>query len=837
MSRKHLVRALTVLVLAALVLPLALVGVRAAGEPGELAGSRPVVFPQDGPPPSDPWDLQITEQPPLTYPNLEYHLDELASQVESGESSSRRAASETALPLGESVLVSFWMSHNVDGVVEFLEANGGDVLSSGEDYIEAYVPVTLLGSASEQPGVLRVSEVVPAQLDQQAPPTTSQGIEVHGAANWHGLGYTGQDVKVGIIDSGFPGFRALQGSKLPETAQARCYVDDRVHTPFLSDCEGFPGHGAAVAEALVDVAPGVELYVSTPFTRVELKDAVGWMVSEGASVIVNASSWGFDGPGDGTSPFSSSPLNTVDDVVSQGGVWVNSAGNYARQTWFTERPRFGRTGLVLWDGQDDGNGMFLSAGQRILVQLRWKGKWGGASRDFDLFLGDVLAGVIVAEKRNPQTGGAGHISYEFLRFQAPYSGFYDVVAKHNQGSRAGWLQLMVWTENLQHHTKAGSVTNPSESANSGLLAVGATPWYYPHTIEPFSSRGPTPDGRDKPDVTGADCGANASYLEMTETRPGCWFAGTSQAAPHVAGLAALVRQRFPDYTPDQVAGYLKEQALPRGEVPNSTWGYGFAHLPMIVAGPGTGPTPTDPCGVAVAGDGTLSGEWAEGCQSEVSGRGYARYFSFTLAEASEVTITLESETDTFLYLREGSDRSGAALHENDDLESGNTNSRIQESLASGSYTVEATTYDEGQEDSFTLTFAGLGAAAVSPGPPAAGACVVSLGPVTGEVRQSGQWTGDCDSTNREGRHARFYTFSLSQQREVQIDLTSETDTFLYLLEGAGMDGAIEAENDDVESGNTNSRIEETLAAGAYTIEATTYDADETGSFTLVLTPR
>ena len=72
---------------------------------------------------------------------------------------------------------------------------------------------------------------------------------------------------------------------------------------------------------------------------------------------------------------------------------------------------------------------------------------------------------------------------------------------------------------------------------------------------------------------------------------------------------------------------------------------------------------------------------------------------------------------------------------------------------------------------------------------------------------------------------------------MQIDLTSETDTFLYLLEGAGMDGAIEAENDDVESGNTNSRIEETLAAGAYTIEATTYEEGQEDSFTLVLTPR
>ena len=33
----------------------------------------------------------------------------------------------------------------------------------GEDYIEAYVPVTLLGELSHQPGVLRVREIIPPQ--------------------------------------------------------------------------------------------------------------------------------------------------------------------------------------------------------------------------------------------------------------------------------------------------------------------------------------------------------------------------------------------------------------------------------------------------------------------------------------------------------------------------------------------------------------------------------------------------------------------------------------------------------------------------------------------------
>ena len=835
MSRKHLVRVLTVLVLAALVLPLALVGVRAAGEP---AGRGVSLLPVPQETPTSP-DLpgEVPEQSVPTYPNLEYHLDQLASQVERGEVSPRQAALETPLHEGEAVLVTFWLSGNADGVAEFLEGNGADVRNMGEDYIEAYVPVALLGPASEQPGVLRVSEIVPPQ--PEFGPTISQGVPAHGVENWHGSGFTGETVKVGIIDIGFEEFQELMGTELPDSVEVRCYPTAGMPSDVLADCDRTSLHGTGVAEALLDVAPDISLYISDPFTRADVRDAAEWMVSEGVSVINQSVSSLFDGPGDGTSPFSDSPLKTVDEVVEQGGVWVNSAGNRARQTWFRERPDTNTRRLVLFDGADFANRFSLGPGQGVTIQLRWQDSWSGANRDYDLFLWDRLAREYVARSENQQSGAAGHIPYEYLRYESEEGSYYDIVVAHNRGSRPSWMQLMAFSVELEHHTKLGSVTSPSESANPGLISVGATPWYYPHTIEFYSSRGPTPDGRDKPDITGADCGATVTYAELVESRPGCWFPGTSQAAPHVAGLAALVRQRFPDYTPEETAKYLMDHASPRGDVPNSTWGHGFAQLPPIVTAPvpGPGPTPTDPCGVAVTGDGTLSGEWAEGCQSEVSGRGYARYFSFTLAEASEVTITLESETDTFLYLREGSDRSGAALHDNDDLESGNTNSRIQESLTAGPYTVEATTYDEAQEDSFTLTFDGLGAAAASPGPPAVSACVVNLGPLTGEVRQSGQWTGDCDSTNREGRHARFYTFSLSQQREVQIDLTSENDTFLYLLEGAGMEGAIEAENDDVESGNTNSRIEETLAAGAYTIEATTYNADETGSFTLVLAPR
>ena len=79
----------------------------------------------------------------------------------------------------------------------------------------------------------------------------------------------------------------------------------------------------------------------------------------------------------------------------------------------------------------------------------------------------------------------------------------------------------------------------------------------------------------------------------------------------------------------------------------------------------------------------MSGSWADDCESGVSGRGYARYYSFTLSESTEVTIDLTSTVDTYVLLRSGSSTSGTALHQNDDIVSGNTNSQIVATLSAG----------------------------------------------------------------------------------------------------------------------------------------------------------
>ena len=560
------------------VLTVALPGVSADGDEGKNEQAAQ----------SQEQALPIPEKAELKYPNLGSHLDGLVVQVEGGETASEDAASEAPVHSGESVAVTIYLTGNVDDVVSFLEDNGGDPRNVGEDYIEAYVPVTLLGLVSEQPGVIRVREIVPPEPEYG--PITSQGVQAHGSAVWNQAGYSGQGIKVGIIDTGFEGFRSLMGTELPATVVARCYTDIGDYTQNLSDCENEDVHGTAVAEAVMDIAPEVSLYIANPISWADLQSAADWMVSEGVTVINHSVVRIFDGPGDGTSPISHSPTNTVDRVVDGGVNWINAAGNDARKTWFSDSPTIYTSSIsgvdfVAVDSHEDVTNGLYGLGGNILIQLRWDDRWDGATSDLDMGLFDFTQGEYVGEGgADRQAGGIDHRPLELLGHRLVYDRLYGIVVIHRSGSVPDWVQVNVFSGNvrngrIEHYTEEGSIASPAESKKLGMLTVGATHYWDTHTIAGYSSRGPTPDGRFKPDIVGTACGKTASYGHYLREGQDCWFAGTSQAAPHVAGLAALVRQRFPDYTAEQTAAYLKDHAERRGAVPNNTWGHGFAQLP------------------------------------------------------------------------------------------------------------------------------------------------------------------------------------------------------------------------------------------------------------------
>ena len=109
----------------------------------------------------DDQELPIPDKGELKYPGLGSRLDGLVASVEAGQATAQEAAADAPVHSGESVGVTIYLSGSVDEVVAFLEENGGDPRNVGEDYIEAYVPVPLLGPVSERPGVLRVREIVP----------------------------------------------------------------------------------------------------------------------------------------------------------------------------------------------------------------------------------------------------------------------------------------------------------------------------------------------------------------------------------------------------------------------------------------------------------------------------------------------------------------------------------------------------------------------------------------------------------------------------------------------------------------------------------------------------
>ena len=529
----------------------------------------------------------LPEKPELKYPNLGSNLDQLVASVEKGETSAKEAAEDASVHQEASVAVTIYLSGNLDDVVKFLEDNGGSPRNVGEDYIEAYVPVSLLGQVSERPGVIRVREIALPEENQSAQRVAGHGPLVHGSSAWNQAGFGGQGVKVGVIDTefSFNDFRGLMGTELPSTVQARCYTDVGRFTSNLADCGNAilgNNHGTLLAEAVMDIAPEASLYIAAPWSLGNLQTATDWMVSQGVSVIVHGVTYEYDGPGDGTSPFSDSPLKTVDRAVAGGIVWVNAAGNYYQSTWFETYSivTSGSSRFLAFNGSDVFNDMTLEAWDWITVQLRWEDSWSAANRDFDLLIWDFATSDIVDYSFDPQQGRVGQVPFESLSYLVPNDGRYAVVVAHEGGSTPEWIQLTAWgVGSIEHYTGTGSIANPAESSNPGMLAVGAAPWYDVRTIEPYSSRGPTPGGRVKPEIVGATCGETA-LRPLNESNEG--FCGTSQSAPHIAGMAALVRQRFPTYTPVQVANYLKEHAEQRESPdPNNTWGHGFAKLPSL----------------------------------------------------------------------------------------------------------------------------------------------------------------------------------------------------------------------------------------------------------------
>jgi subtilisin family serine protease len=136
------------------------------------------------------------------------------------------------------------------------------------------------------------------------------------------------------------------------------------------------------------------------------------------------------------------------------------------------------------------------------------------------------------------------------------------------------MARLAWERGLLLVNAAGNYgPRPSTVGAPGdaphALTVGATD--VAGRIVPFSSRGPTGDGRVKPDVVAPGAGV---LVADARTRDGYRRdGGTSYAAPLVAGIAALVVQAHPDWGPEAVREAIVMSA-DRAERPGPEYGWG-----------------------------------------------------------------------------------------------------------------------------------------------------------------------------------------------------------------------------------------------------------------------
>jgi subtilisin family serine protease len=522
--------------------------------------------------------------------------DQLAQLVERAQTMpAAQAAQSVPMAVRDAVPVSIRFDDPADVIEASLSQLGIAATNKAPGVIEAYVPVSLLTQVAALNSVKKVNAIVPPLAK-----VTSEGVNSHIADTWQAGGQTGPGVKVGIIDVGFKGLLSLLGTELPASVTAHCYTDIGTFStdPSVCDSQTVLVHGTAVAETIVDVAPGVQVYIANPLTHLDLRNTVQWMTSQGVQIINHSVAWTWDGPGDGTSPFTDAPVQSVDLAVTGGAMWVNAAGNEAQSTWtgalvdsdndgwleFQTGPQCAPTSVCTLNALSYSFQESLHVGQQFIAQARWEDSWTAAARDLDLYLfqWNASSGVltIVAGSEQFQSGSNGEVPLEILAYTPPVSCActYYLAVHHYSGSLPGSVQVQAFTsEALQYRTSGHSIANPAESANPAVLAVGAAPWYGTSAIEFFSSQGPTTDGRTKPDLVGADRGSTVSYGVYSPLTGG--FGGTSQASPHVAGLAALVLGAFPNTPPTQLAAYLRATASPHS--PANSWGAGFAQVPAF----------------------------------------------------------------------------------------------------------------------------------------------------------------------------------------------------------------------------------------------------------------
>lgn len=511
------------------------------------------------------------------------------------------------------------------------------VISPKLGVIQAWVPASQLEAVAALPGVARVGlprYALPTRAPTVGPrpatgSVTTQGDTLLGAAAFRkSTGVTGQGVTVGVISDGD---QHIADSQKSGNLPGNIWNDPK-------DAGGGGGfspastgdEGTAMMEIVYDIAPGVSrLGFCGPQTTVDFVTCLDDFESNiSANVIVD--DLGFPG---GAMFSRDNFTSAVASFASANPTvrLVTAAGNDGTGFWEGQWSPLTVSTTVNGVSYDKAQAFLNShhvakpflrlvvpPGDTVGYIVEWADPWDDAAtandpNDYDVVVfdnpnGNPTGAVACNQGINigPANGASkcnqsntkpkttpGPTPIQGSEWRATQTDYYlEVFFRHGTPSKR--IKIMVFDQVgrqvLVEPSTDGSIGGQSALAYPSEITAGAVN-AGDLSLESYSSTGPVEMGTTghaqssvmKPDFVAPDC-VDVTGAGGFETP----FCGTSAAAPHIAGLVALLMSGYPGQSPYTL---LKDSATPKGgATPNGQFGYGLPNMQTLLK-KGLKPTP------------------------------------------------------------------------------------------------------------------------------------------------------------------------------------------------------------------------------------------------------
>jgi hypothetical protein len=374
------------------------------------------------------------------------------------------------------------------------------------------------------------------------------------------------DLKIAILDYGFDGVNG-QRSYLPkDTVVVENYDPEFVRRFQLGDPDFknpmVPGnrHGRAMAQiiwAVTGFRPnGPHFLLLNANGPTMLHRAVRYAIESKVDIILFSDVFEGGGNGDGRGPIN----RMVSEAIDAGIIWINAAGNYGKCV-YNGPVRVDSDGWLRFRSGYDGDCLRFRNRldeNPVTITLTWNDyrdqEDAGTTKDLDLYVEDwngkrvgASTNVQISAGREAGAGESKNPRERVILSDLPASGDYNyrirIKAKSNNFSPRDILRVLV---TAAQGTYVNPATGQLDDAVSFWDASGKGELYPPadHPLvftvgdgSEVSSKGPTMNDREKPDVVIDDSRAYFTDGEMS--------AGSSNAAAYFTGVVAVLKAAEP----------------------------------------------------------------------------------------------------------------------------------------------------------------------------------------------------------------------------------------------------------------------------------------------------